>query len=155
MAWIKQTNFTTDIVFLPKPSAMQPGYIINFVSAFVMLRIFWQSAKLLLPTILSVVGVKNSGQRMLEHLRNLEAHLQTHGTWMRYTSWWFEASRYRWWDVDQESLPHERALICRGWSTSQNPVVCNLFNLGRHFISANHYRLFRMRVFASWLIAVA
>jgi len=34
-------------------------------------------------------------------------------------------------------------------------VVYNLFNLGRHLISANHYRLFRMRAFASWKSAVA
>jgi putative transposase len=29
-------------------------------------------------------------------------------------------------------------------------AVYNLFNLGRHLISANHYRLIRMRAFASW-----
>jgi putative transposase len=29
-------------------------------------------------------------------------------------------------------------------------AVYNLFNLGRHLISASHYRLFRMRAFASW-----
>ena len=29
-------------------------------------------------------------------------------------------------------------------------AVYNLFNLGRHLISANHYRLFRLRAFASW-----
>jgi putative transposase len=29
-------------------------------------------------------------------------------------------------------------------------AVYNLFNLGRHLISAGHYRLFRMRAFASW-----
>jgi putative transposase len=29
-------------------------------------------------------------------------------------------------------------------------AVYNLFNLGRHQISARHYRLFRMRAFASW-----
>jgi putative transposase len=29
-------------------------------------------------------------------------------------------------------------------------TVYNLFNLGRHLVSANHYRLFRMRAFASW-----
>ena len=34
-------------------------------------------------------------------------------------------------------------------------VVYNLFNLGRHLISANHYRLFRMRAFTSWKSAVA
>jgi len=33
-------------------------------------------------------------------------------------------------------------------------VVYNLFNLGRHLISASHYRLFRMRAFASWKRAV-
>ena len=34
-------------------------------------------------------------------------------------------------------------------------AVYNLFNLGRHLISAAHYRLFRMRAFASWKSAVA
>ncbi len=29
-------------------------------------------------------------------------------------------------------------------------AVYNLFNLGRHLISASHYRLIRMRAFASW-----
>ncbi len=33
-------------------------------------------------------------------------------------------------------------------------VVYNLFDLGRHLISASHYRLFRMRAFASWKSAV-
>ena len=31
----------------------------------------------------------------------------------------------------------------------------NLFNLGRHLISAKHYRLFRLRAFASWKSATA
>ena len=34
-------------------------------------------------------------------------------------------------------------------------AVCNLFNLGRHLISAKHYRLLRMSAFASWKEAVA
>jgi len=34
-------------------------------------------------------------------------------------------------------------------------AVYNLFNLGRHLISASHYRQFRMRAFASWRSAVA
>ncbi len=33
-------------------------------------------------------------------------------------------------------------------------AVYNLFNLGRHLISAKNYRLFRLRTFASWIIAV-
>ena len=33
-------------------------------------------------------------------------------------------------------------------------AIYNLFNLGRHLISAKNYRLFRLRAFASWLIAV-
>jgi putative transposase len=33
-------------------------------------------------------------------------------------------------------------------------AVYNLFNLGRHLISANHYRLIRLRAFASWKNAV-
>ncbi|MCP5091514.1 MAG: IS6 family transposase [Gammaproteobacteria bacterium] len=34
-------------------------------------------------------------------------------------------------------------------------AVYNLFNLDRHLISASHYRLFRLRAFASWKGAVA
>ena len=34
-------------------------------------------------------------------------------------------------------------------------AVYNLFNLGRHLVSAEHYRLFRLRAFASWKCAVA
>ncbi len=34
-------------------------------------------------------------------------------------------------------------------------AVYNLFNLGRHLISASHYRLIRLRAFASWKCAVA
>ena len=34
-------------------------------------------------------------------------------------------------------------------------AVYNLFNLGRHLISARHYRLFRLRAFASWECAAA
>jgi len=33
-------------------------------------------------------------------------------------------------------------------------AVYNLFNLGRHLISAKHYRLIRLRAFASWKRAV-
>jgi putative transposase len=33
-------------------------------------------------------------------------------------------------------------------------AVYNLFNLGRHLVSASHYRLFRLRAFASWKSAV-
>jgi putative transposase len=38
---------------------------------------------------------------------------------------------------------------------SAHAAVYNLFNLGRHLISANHYRLFRQRAFASWGYATA
>ena len=34
-------------------------------------------------------------------------------------------------------------------------AVYNLVNLGRHLVSAKHYRLFRLRAFASWKCAVA
>ena len=34
-------------------------------------------------------------------------------------------------------------------------AVYNLFNLGRHLISASHYRLIRLRAFASWKCAAA
>ena len=34
-------------------------------------------------------------------------------------------------------------------------AVYNLFNLGRHLVSANNYRNFRLQAFASWEEAVA
>ncbi len=34
-------------------------------------------------------------------------------------------------------------------------AVCNLFNLGRHLVSAKNYRMFRSRAFASWSYAAA
>ena len=34
-------------------------------------------------------------------------------------------------------------------------AVCNLFNLGRHLVSAKNYRFFRVRAFASWNRATA
>ena len=36
----------------------------------------------------------------------------------------------------------------------EHSAVYNLFNLGRHLIPANHYRLIRLRAFASWKNAV-
>ena len=38
---------------------------------------------------------------------------------------------------------------------STHSAVYNLFNLGRHLISAKHYRLFRQRAFVSWEYATA
>ncbi len=38
---------------------------------------------------------------------------------------------------------------------SAHAAVYNLFNLGRHLISAKHYRFFRQRAFASWNCATA
>ena len=38
---------------------------------------------------------------------------------------------------------------------STHAAVYNLFNLGRHLMSAKHYRVFRQRAFASWICAVA
>ena len=38
---------------------------------------------------------------------------------------------------------------------STHAAAYNLFNLGRHLISADHYRLFRQRAFASWICATA
>ena len=38
---------------------------------------------------------------------------------------------------------------------STHAAVYNLFNLGRHLISAKHYRFFRQRAFASWICAAA
>jgi len=32
-------------------------------------------------------------------------------------------------------------------------TVCNIFNLGRHLVSAKHYRFFRSCAFASWNFA--
>jgi transposase-like protein len=37
---------------------------------------------------------------------------------------------------------------------SVHAAVYNLFNLGRHLVSAKNYRIFRMRAFASWEYAV-
>ncbi|MFT6092524.1 MAG: putative transposase [Pseudohongiellaceae bacterium] len=38
---------------------------------------------------------------------------------------------------------------------STHAAVYNLFNLGRHLVSAENYRYFRLRAFASWEKAVA
>jgi putative transposase len=38
---------------------------------------------------------------------------------------------------------------------SAHAAVYNLFNLGRHLVSAKNYRIFRLRAFASWNCAVA
>ena len=38
---------------------------------------------------------------------------------------------------------------------STHAAVYNFFNLGRHLISAKHYRVFRQRAFASWNCAAA
>ena len=38
---------------------------------------------------------------------------------------------------------------------SVHAMVCNLFNLGRHLVSAEHYRLLRQRAFVSWKEAAA
>ena len=38
---------------------------------------------------------------------------------------------------------------------SIHAAVYNLFNLGRHLISAKHYRLLRQRAFVSWECAIA
>ncbi len=38
---------------------------------------------------------------------------------------------------------------------SNHAAVYNLFNLGRHLVSAKHYRFFRQRAFASWKCAAA
>ena len=38
---------------------------------------------------------------------------------------------------------------------STHAAVYNLFNLGRHLVSAKHYRIFRENAFASWKCAVA
>ncbi len=41
------------------------------------------------------------------------------------------------------------------WFLSTNATVYKLFNLGRHLVSAKHYRFFRQRAFASWISAAA
>lgn len=38
---------------------------------------------------------------------------------------------------------------------SVHAVVCNLFNLGRHLVSAKHYQSSRQRAFMSWITATA
>jgi putative transposase len=37
---------------------------------------------------------------------------------------------------------------------STHAEIYNLFNLGRHLVSAKHYRIFRLRAYASWEAAV-
>jgi len=61
----------------------------------------------------------------------------------------------------QPTRVRERGM-CRFKSTRQaqrflsaHAAVYNLFNLGRHLISAKHYRLFRQRAFVSWKYATA
>ncbi len=85
VARTKQFSFITDTVFLQKLSVTLSGYIIASVSVFEMSKIFWRSVELLFPTKLSVVGVTNLDLHLLERSRNNEAHLATHGTWMRFT----------------------------------------------------------------------
>ncbi len=53
-------------------------------------------------------------------------------------------------------------VICRFKSMQQaqrllcvHAAVYNLFNLGRHLVSAKNYRFFRLRAFASWKYAAA
>jgi len=41
------------------------------------------------------------------------------------------------------------------WFLAVHAAVYNLFNLGRHLVSAKNYRFFRLRAFASWKYAVA
>ncbi len=69
-----------------KSVSMENGFIIDSVAVFEMLKIFWLSVESLFLTKLSVVGVTNLGLHMLERSRNIEAHLETHGTWMRLIS---------------------------------------------------------------------
>jgi len=38
---------------------------------------------------------------------------------------------------------------------SIHAAVYNLISLGRHLVSAKHYRIFRLRAFASWNCATA
>jgi putative transposase len=62
-------------------------------------------------------------------------------------------------------LPGRGALTCQYWqfkSVGQaqrfldlHAAVGNLFNLGRHLVSASHYRDLREGVFKSWERAVA
>ncbi len=61
----------------------------------------------------------------------------------------------------QPTRVRERGM-CRFKSTQQaqrllsvHAAVHNLFNLGRNLVSAEHYRLFRQRAFASWEYATA
>jgi len=47
---------------------------------------------------------------------------------------------------------------CVGWNSGFlgiHATVYNLFNLGRHLVSANHYRNLRIGAFDEWSLAVA
>ncbi len=69
---------------------------------------------------------------------------------------------YLWRAVDQDGEVVRERGICGLKSIQQaqrflsvHSAVYNLFNLGRHSISAKHYRSLRMSAFASWKAAVA
>ena len=46
----------------------------------------------------------------------------------------------------------DKAALYAAWlkCLEAHSAVYNLFNLGRHLVSAKHYRRFRQRAFASW-----
>ena len=56
--------------------------------------------------------------------------------------------------VQERGMRRFKSIIQAQRFLGVHSAVYNLFNLGRHLISATHYRLFRMRAFASWRCAV-
>ena len=57
--------------------------------------------------------------------------------------------------VRERSIRRFKTMQKAQYFLSVHAMVCNLFNLDRHLLSAEHYRLLRQRTFASWKEAVA
>ena len=57
--------------------------------------------------------------------------------------------------VRERSMRRFKSIVQAQRFLDVHSTVYNLFNLGRHLISASHYRLFRLRAFASWKSAAA
>jgi len=53
------------------------------------------------------------------------------------------------------SIDRNFALLALKAFLSTHAAVYNLFNLGRHLVSAENYRYFRLRAFACWEKAAA
>ena len=57
--------------------------------------------------------------------------------------------------VREQGMRRFKSIVQAQRFLGAHAAVYNLFNLGRHLISASHYRLIRLRAFRSWKSAVA